>query len=134
LAPPEPAPTTRTPRLGRGVPAQTVLTLLRTRLVPAARACFRRDRAGREDYAVRAEFRFRLEHREVVEASITGQLPDALRGCLLQSLFTLEVPSFRGAVVVTYPLHTVRVGPSMTIELLPEVAREVDEVLEGPGN
>jgi len=40
------------------------------------------------------------------------------------------VPSFRGAVVVTYPLRTVPVGPAMTLELLPEVARDVDGVLD----
>jgi len=131
LAPPEPAPPPASPALGRGVPAETVLTLLHTRLIPPARACFRQDRAGREDYAVRAEFRFRLQDREVVEAGITGELPDSLRRCLLNTLFTLEVPSFRGAVVVTYPLRTVPVGPAMTLELLPEVARDVDGVL-GP--
>lgn len=126
--PPAPAPR----RLGRGVPRETVLTLLRQRLVPAARACFRRDRAGRLDYAVRVVFRFELADGEVVLADVQGEMDDELRTCLSSSLDRLEVPRFEGRVVVRWPVHTARVVPDITVELSGDVAGEVDRAI-GPG-
>ncbi|MBW2464206.1 MAG: hypothetical protein JRH11_21335 [Deltaproteobacteria bacterium] len=120
---------------GRGIPAETVLRMLRRRVQPVARRCFRRDRAGRLDYAVRAEFVIRLEDRELTEARVDGEITDGLRTCLSSAVHDLEIPRFRGAVIVRYPLYTERVPRPPTIELVPEVARQVDAVtIDGPGN
>ena len=120
---------------GRGIPAETVLRMLRRRVQPVARRCFRRDRAGRLDYAVRAEFVIRLEDRELTEARVDGEISDELRACLASAVHDLEIPRFRGAVIVRYPLYTERVPRPPTIELVPEVARQVDAVtIDGPGN
>lgn len=102
--------------------------MLRQRIVPPARDCFRRDRAGREDYAVRAVFEIHLADREVARAEIRGELPRPLRECLLRSVDGLEVPPYAGTVVVRYPLYTERVHPPPTIELHPDVADIVDRV------
>ncbi|HJL04515.1 MAG TPA: hypothetical protein RMH85_08505 [Polyangiaceae bacterium LLY-WYZ-15_(1-7)] len=114
--------------LGRAIPEETVLGMLRQRIVPVARGCFRRDRAGRTDYSVRAVFRFRLADREVIEADVEGEISDVLRACLLQAVDTLEVPRFSGTVVVRYPLYTERVPPPPTIVLEEEVLDVVDRV------
>jgi hypothetical protein len=114
---------------GRGVPAAIVLGMLRQRVVPAARQCFRRDRAGRADYGVRATFELRLADREVIDTSVTGDIDAALRRCLLDSVHELDVPRFSGTVVVRYPLYTARELPPPVIELEPDVAREVDRIL-----
>jgi hypothetical protein len=114
---------------GRGVPAETVLRMLRQRVQPVARRCFRRDRGGRLDYAVRAEFVIRLEDRELTEARVDGEIDADLRGCLLSAAHDLDVPRFSGAVVVRYPVYTERVARPPVIELVPEVAREVDAII-----
>jgi len=103
--------------------------MLRQRVLPVARRCFRRDRRGRLDYASRAEFVVRLEDRELTEARVDGQIDDALRTCLLTAAHDLDIPRFSGAVIVRYPLFTARVPRPPTIELVPEVAREVDAVI-----
>ena len=115
--------------LGRGVPAETVLSMLRQRLVPAARRCFRRDRGGRGDYSVRAVFELELADREIAAAAVRGEISERLRGCLESSLEGLDVPRFRGSVLVRYPLHTERHPPPPTIELRDDVARAVDRAL-----
>jgi len=115
--------------LGRGVPSATVLGMLRQRVVPVARRCFRRDRAGRADYAVRAVFEFRLEDREVLDARVEGEITDALRRCLRDAVEQLLVPAFDGVVVVRYPVHTQREPPPRAIELTPTVAEELDRAL-----
>jgi hypothetical protein len=122
---PSPAPST----LGRGIPAETVLSMLRRRVVPVARGCFRRDRAGREDYATRAVFELRLTDREVAAADVVGAIDDELRECLLHAVDGLEVPAYDGTIVVRYPLYTRAHGPAVTIELHPDVASAVDRVL-----
>lgn len=122
---PPPTPST----LGRGIPAETVLSMLRRRVVPVARGCFRRDRAGREDYATRAVFELRLTDREVAAADVVGEIDDELRECLLHAVDGLEVPAYDGTIVVRYPLYTRAHGPSLTIELHPDVASVVDRVL-----
>jgi len=121
--------TTTARRAGSGVPRETVLRMLRQRVLPVARRCFRRDRRGRLDYASRAEFVVRLEDRELTEARVDGQIDDALRTCLLTAAHDLDIPRFSGAVIVRYPLFTARVPRPPTIELVPEVAREVDAVI-----
>lgn len=115
--------------LGRGMPAATVLGLLRQRVVPLARRCFRRDRVGRADYAVRAVFEFRLEDREVVRAEVQGDLSEPLRACLHAAAERLAVPAFEGAVVVRYPVYTARETPPPAIELAPDVAERLDRAL-----
>ena len=111
---------------GRGVPAETLLAMLRSRVVPAARACFRADRAGRADYSVRAGIAFTLADREILSTDITGELAPALRSCLLDALERLEVPRFEGTVVVRYPVYTEAAPPAPTIELTDGAARGVD--------
>ncbi|MAQ15964.1 MAG: hypothetical protein CMN30_14370 [Sandaracinus sp.] len=128
-AAPEPEPTPEARGLGRGVPAETVLSLLRRRVVPAARRCFRLDRAGRADYSVRAVFELELSDREVNGAAVHGEIDERLRACLMDTLDDLEVPAFEGAVLVRYPLYTERHPPPPTIELRPDVAAPLDRVL-----
>jgi Mg-chelatase subunit ChlD len=117
---------------GRGIPGETVLGMLRARVVPIARGCFRRDRGGRPDYAVRATFTFLLSEREVLAASVDGEIDAELRECLFDAVHALHVPYFEGRVLVRYPLHTAREARPATIDLVPEVAAEVDRVLAAP--
>lgn len=128
-APVETAPAASTSNLGRGVPAETVLSMLRGRIVPAARRCFRIDRAGRGDYSVRAVFELELADREVSGAEVEGQISERLRSCLMSTLESLDVPAFRGSVLVRYPLYTERHPPPPTIELRDDVAAPVDRLL-----
>lgn len=128
-APPR-APPSASEAPGRGIPAETVLRMLRQRVVPIARRCFRRDRAGRADYSVRAEYHFELTDREVVRADVVGEIPPPLRACLQQAIDRLDVPRFEGRVVVRYPVYTERDAPPPRVELHDDVAREVDRVLD----
>ncbi len=128
-APPSPPPAATVSTRGHGIPAETVLAMLRQRVRPVARGCFRRDRAGRGDYATRAEFVVHLADREVVRADVRGQITDELRGCLLHAVESLDVPRYDGRVIVRYPLVTERIPPPPVIELDPDVAREVDRVI-----
>lgn len=127
---PPPAPSSPlTSRDGMGMPAESLLAMFRQRIVPQARGCFRRDRAGRADYAVRTELRFELADREIVRADVQGNVDAPLRACLLRAIEGLEIPAFRGKLVVRYPLYTEREAPPPTLELLPEVADRVDGIL-----
>ncbi|MEO0326042.1 MAG: vWA domain-containing protein, partial [Myxococcota bacterium] len=114
---------------GRGVPPGSLLAMLRARVIPTARRCFRRDRRGRLDYAVRAEYVFVLADREVVSAEVRGELPERLRTCLRGAIDDLDVPPFEGRVVVRYPLRTERVEPLPALELQDGTARALDEAL-----
>lgn len=116
-------------RMGRGMPAETVLSMLRRRIIPGARRCFRIDRAGRGDYSVRAIFELELADREVSSAEVEGEISERLRSCLMATLEGLDVPIFRGSVLVRYPLYTERHPPPPTIELRDEVAAPVDQML-----
>jgi hypothetical protein len=116
---------------GTGMPSSPLLGMLRQRIIPVARGCFRKDRAGRPDYQVRAVFSFELAEREVVSAEVSGKITDALRDCLLSAIDDLAVPRFSGRVVVRYPLVTEREGLPSQIELTPEAADKVDSLL-GP--
>ncbi len=113
---------------GQGVPKETVRSMLHHRIVPAARDCFRRDRAGRSDYQVRAEYRLRMADREVSRVEVHGDLKPPLRQCLLRAVDGLHVPRFAGQIDVTYPLRTEAHPPPPRIELVPGIARAVDEV------
>ncbi len=123
--PPEPPEAT-------GMPKESVLDLLRTQLSPKARACLRGDRKGRADYAVGFAFRFLIARREVLEASIDGQVPSALRDCLLALLPQLHLPWFTGNLRVRYPVHTEREAEPPVIELEPDLARQVQRVIAEP--
>jgi len=114
---------------GTGMPSSPLLGMLRQRIIPVARGCFRKDRAGRPDYQVRAVFTFELAEREVVSAEVSGKITDALRDCLLSAIDDLAVPRFSGRVVVRYPLVTEREGLPSQIELTPEAADKVDSLL-----
>jgi hypothetical protein len=118
-------------KIGAGMPSSPLLGMLRQRIIPVARGCFRRDRAGRPDYQVRAVFSFELSEREVVSAEVTGKITDTLRACLLAAVDELAVPRFNGRVVVNYPLVTERETVPSQIELTPQLAERVDSLL-GP--
>lgn len=123
------------PLAGKGIPAHTVRTLFRQRVIPAARRCLRRDRRGRADHAVRAEFVFRLAEREVIDARVEGDLTEPLRRCLLGALDELRVPSFEGVVAVRYPIHTKRAPDPPQVELEEPVEEAVEQVTDGyPSN
>lgn len=119
------------PELGIGMPGSPLLGMLRQRIMPVARGCFRRDRAGRPDYQVRAVFVFELAEREVISAAVQGKIAQALRDCLLTAVDSLAVPRFTGRVVVRYPLVTEREPLPSQIELTPETAGEIDRLI-GP--
>lgn len=129
-----PPPEGRIARLARRqdrsvLPERTLLELLRQRIVPVARGCFRRDRAGRASYSTRAVFELRLADREIVEANVTGRITAELRACLLSAVDALEIPRFDGVVQVRYPLYTAPELPPPTLTLTPEVADAVDAIV-----
>lgn len=114
---------------GKGMPSEPLLAMLRSRIIPVARACFRRDRAGRPNYSKRAVFVFHLSEREVTSADIEGAVSRALRECLLSAVDTLDVPYFSGNVIVRYPLITEAEPLPHQIELTPETAEQVDSLI-----
>lgn len=116
---------------GKGIPKATVRTMLRQRLVPPARLCFRQDRRGRADHARRAEFVLRLAEREIMEARVEGDLPQELRRCLLAAVDALDVPYFEGVVIVRYPVYTQRAPEEPSVELEAPVRHQVDAVTQG---
>jgi hypothetical protein len=113
-----------------GMPKESVLSLLRGQLIPRARACLRSDRKGRGDYAVGLSFRMTLARREVADAQIVGDVPPALKSCLLELLDDLRLPWFSGRLLVNYPIHTEREPEPPTIELAPEVAETIERAMK----
>jgi hypothetical protein len=107
------------------LPARVLRDQLRRRVIPPARQCFRDDRGGRPRLHREIAFDLVLADREIVDASIDGDIPDALRTCLLGAFDGIEVPSFDGTLRVRWPLHTEAILPPPVIELAPDVAREV---------
>ncbi|HEX4352441.1 MAG TPA: hypothetical protein VHZ95_05995, partial [Polyangiales bacterium] len=126
---PAPKPKSTDRDEGAGMPSSPLLSMLRQRILPVARGCFRRDRAGRADYQVRAVFEFELADREVLSAHVEGKIADALRACLLESIDSLAVPRFSGKVVVRYPLVTERETLPAQIELTATTADRLDAVI-----
>jgi hypothetical protein len=118
--------------IGAGMPADPLLSMLRQRIMPLARGCFRRDRAGRANYKTRAVFVFALAEREVVDARVEGAIADDLRRCLLAAVDTLEVPRFSGVVKARYPLVTEAVPLPEQIELRSETAGDIDRLFHDP--
>jgi len=126
-------PSTLHAHTGRtSLPERSLLTMLRQRIVPAARQCFRNDRRGRPSYQRRAVFEFQLADREVVEATISGSIAPRLRQCLAQAMDTLDIPPFEGTVNVRYPVYTAARLPPPVLTLDTEVADAVDAVSEPP--
>lgn len=125
------APASLHPDTGRSsLPAPSLLRMLRQRIVPAARGCFRDDRRGRPRYQRRATFAFRLADREVIESSVEGSLDAELRRCLSDAMDTLDIPPFDGTVNVRYPIYTAPRLPPPVLSLDAEVADAVDAVAE----
>lgn len=110
------------------LPERSLLTLLRQRIVPAARGCFRNDRRGRPSYQRRAVFEFSLADREIITATISGTIPASLRACLTEAMDTLEIPRFDGTIRVRYPIYTAPRLPPPTLSLHPDTADAVDAV------
>jgi hypothetical protein len=109
-----------------GMPKESVLSMLRTQLVPQARACLRSDRKGRADYAVALTFNAVFAQREVYEPRITGSIPPSLRQCLTELLPKLRVPAFTGRIRVRYPIFTEREPVEPTIELEPDTSQKLE--------
>jgi hypothetical protein len=126
--PPTKAVARSTAEIGLGMPSDPLLDMLRRRILPVARGCFRRDRGGRSQYQKRAVFAFTLADREVVSAEIQGSIPDALRTCLLASVDSLEVPRFSGVVHVRYPLVTESDALPEQIQLDAQTAGNLDHM------
>jgi hypothetical protein len=109
-----------------GMPKESVLSMLRTQLIPQARACLRSDRKGRADYAVALTFEAVFAQREIYEPRITGNIPAALRSCLVELLPKLRVPAFSGRIRVRYPIFTEREPVEPAIELEPELSQKLE--------
>jgi hypothetical protein len=107
--------------------------MLHQRILPVARGCFRRDRAGRAEYELRAIFELELWNQEVSEAKVTGDVPEPLRACLIEAADHLEIPYFTGVVRARYPLRTQAEPLPEEIELSEGVASDLDRLLDGPG-
>ncbi len=127
------APTTLHRHTGRrGLPERSLLTMLRQRIIPDARRCFRDDRRGRPSYQRRAVLEFRLADREVVEARVTGSIATPLRRCLEGAMDTLLIPPFDGVVNVRYPIYTAARLPPPVLTLDTDIADEVDAISDAP--
>lgn len=113
-----------------GLPERSLLTMLRQRIIPAARGCFRNERRGRPSYQRRAVFEFRLADREVIAAHVRGSLAAPLRECLTHAMDSLDIPPFDGSVSVRYPVYTASRLPPPTLSLDPEVADAVDALAD----
>jgi len=118
--------------LGKGMPSDPLLDMLRHRVLPVARDCFRRDRAGKSEYELRAVFVFALAEREVISADVEGRIPETLRQCLMGAVDTLDVPRFTGTVEVRYPLVTESAPKAEQIRLTQVAARAVDDLIGPP--
>lgn len=121
------APVTAPPRT-TGLPARALRDMLRRRVIPAARGCFRDDRRGRPLHHRAVEFQVTLADREIVDAAVSGDIPEELASCLLRAFDGVDVPAFAGTLVVRWPVHTDAILPPPVIELGPDVARMVDAV------
>jgi hypothetical protein len=127
--PADPKAATPTPaHEGIGMPSDPLLSMLRQRILPIARGCFRRDRRGQLRYEKRAVFVFSLAEREVVDAHVEGAIPEALRDCLLAAVDQLDVPRFSGVVKVRYPLITESAPVPEQIELTATTSGAIDRL------
>lgn len=111
------------------LPPEALRYSLRRRVIPAARACFRDDRAGRVAYQVRVVIRMELGDREITAAEVDGSIDESLRQCLLAALDRVEIPNFDGRIRAHWPLYTEAEMAPPVLELWPEVADEVDRMV-----
>jgi len=118
----------KTAQEGTGMPSDPLLSMLRQRILPIARGCFRRDRRGQLRYQKRAVFVFSLAEREVVDAHVEGAIPEILRDCLLAAVDQLDVPRFSGVVKVRYPLITESVPAPEQVELTASTSGTLDRL------
>jgi hypothetical protein len=109
-----------------GLPKESVLSMLRTQLVPQARACLRVDRKGRGDYAVGLAFHALFAQREIYQARVEGHIDAPLRDCLEAILPKLRVPAFSGRIRVRYPIHTERAEEPPVVELEADTERQLE--------
>lgn len=119
------------PALDTGMPKESVLSMLRSQLVPQARACLRANRKGRANYAVQVTFRALFADREAYDVRVEGKIEEALRSCLLEVVGKLRVPSFSGRIRVRYPIHTEREEELPVVELEPEASEQLERILRG---
>lgn len=113
------------------MPKESVLTMLRSQLIPQARACLRADRKGRADYAVALTFHALFAQREIYEPRIDGNIPEPLRRCLMDVLPKLRVPAFTGRIRVRYPIFTEREAVEPALELEPETSQKLERAFGG---
>jgi hypothetical protein len=109
-----------------GLPKESVLSMLRTQLVPQARACLRVDRKGRGEYQVGLTFHALFAEREIYQARVDGHIDAPLRACLEAILPKLRVPAFSGRIRVRYPIHTERAEEPPVIELAADTERQLE--------
>jgi hypothetical protein len=122
------APISQSAQEGTGMPSDPLLSMLRQRILPIARGCFRRDRRGQLRYEKRAVFVFSLAEREVVDAHVEGVIPEALRTCLLTAVDQLDVPRFSGVVKVRYPLITESIPAPEQVDLTASTSGALDRL------
>ena len=122
------------PPRASGLPAETVLNMLRTRIIPPARACFRQDRRGRADYQTRATYEFHVADREISSTEVRGEIAPALRACLEDTLERLDIPYFQGEIFVRYPVHTQSQEPDPVIELEENIRTQIDQQFPNAGD
>ncbi|MEM7605912.1 MAG: hypothetical protein AAF411_11205 [Myxococcota bacterium] len=127
---PEPGASSSTERVRAAIPRGPILRRLRSRIVPAARRCFREERRGRLRHSRRAVYELVLWRGEVASAQVSGTLPEGLERCLEQVADRLEVPYAAGRIRVRYPLYTQAQEAALTIELESDVEDGVDRALE----
>ena len=112
-----------------GIVAETLLAHLRTRLVPPARRCLRRDRAGRADYSVSATYTLQLEDSEIRGFAVEGDIAAPLRACLEDTVQRLDLPRFTRRYVVRYPIHTERSEDAPAVVLDDRAESMLDDTL-----
>ena len=124
---PEAAPATEESR-PVGYVAPSLLRQLRRRVIPAARGCFRDDRAGRAHYETRLVVHLVLSDREVVHRSVTDAATPELAACIERAIENLDLPSFDGTIRVTWPLRTEGEPVAPTAELEGDVSAAIDRI------
>jgi hypothetical protein len=114
------------PTASGGLDKAILRRLVRTHVIPLAKACY--DRALRKDdrLAGSLELVFEVSRGEVVAASIEKSsfgVPE-LEACVTDAVFTIDVPRVvetdREITMVRYPLSFVVEGATVTDEVKPE--------------
>lgn len=111
-----------------GYVAPSLLRQLRRRVIPAARACFRDDRAGRLHYETRLVVNLILSDREIVHRSVEEAATPELAACIRTAVENLDLPSFDGTIVVRWPLRTEGEPVPPTAELATDLSAAIDRI------